>query len=269
MPGTPVTGLDLVRAVIAVASVIVFCLVGLAVGRRKVSPEGRLANGMFQIWWYGLGSLTLITPLGLILKLLRLDTFDVYLFLIQALLLLLFVAVAGLVYYLVYLYTGQRWWLAPIMIFYGLMQAWLGWIFVKMHPYGYGIPPPGTACPNTSTTTPAFLDAHGNPVCGDQTIGLVFSGALLIPVILAAVFYFLLLFRTPEPISRYRIAVVSSAIGLWFTSSLVASIAGLNRYDLWSIVSALISLSAAVAVLMAYRPPSWVRSRLGAEATAG
>jgi hypothetical protein len=67
---------------------------------------------------------------------------------------------------------------------------------------------------------------------------------------------------------RYRILLVSWSIIIWFLSAYLASISGLSQQDWWQIASRLIGLGAALTILFAYQPPSWIKRRFGVTAIA-
>jgi hypothetical protein len=237
---------------LAAASAVVYCLVGLAVGRRNVSGEARVANRMFQLWWFGLATLTLYTPLFFFLGLLHLDTLGVAVFLVEGVLLLLVVALAGLVYYLLYVYSGKTVVAWPVAIYHFVMAAWLQWLLIDAHPYAFVAPPGGGP--------KEFLYEHdftGQPA-------QVWLGILLVlPVLLSAIAYFLLYFQVEGRTAKYRIAVVSGALVVWFGSGIVATLVGLSQSPAWQFASMTISLASSLMILMAYLPPRWVRTRLG------
>ena len=91
---------------------------------------------------------------------------------------------------------------------------------------------------------------------------------LIFPQVIAGIAYFTLYFSVKEVTQKYRVAVVSGSIIIWFLSAFIASISGLSQYDWWQIASRLIGLGATLAILMAYRPIPWIKQRLGVESIA-
>jgi hypothetical protein len=239
---------------LAVVAAVVYVLVGLAVGRRHVSGEASVANRMFQLWWFGMGAISLYAPLQVILGLLHLQGFDVALFLTEAILLLLVLALAGLVYYLLFVYSGKSWVGWPVAIYHFVMLTWLQFVVIQARPYAFGEPPGG------GTKRLLFeTDLAGSP-------GSIWLGVLLLaPVLLSAIAYFLLYFQVEGRTAKYRIAAVSGALVVWFGSSLLASALGLSQRAGWQLVSMIISLAASIMILMAYLPPRWLQQRLRIE----
>ncbi|MFO1534188.1 MAG: hypothetical protein ABR586_00835 [Thermoplasmatota archaeon] len=243
---------------LAVASTIVYAAVGYQVGRRPVSPQGQLAQRMFQAWWYGLAGLSVFTPLVAILSMLGLDTFDVMLVLVQALLIVIFAAIAGLVYYLLYLYTGKRWVLGAVAAYFLVMIVWLEYLLMAAHISGWGVPPDGGA--------KTFLDASGQRIQTNPLQGLLFGLLVAVPPLVSAAAFFLLYFRLDGREQKYRIAMVSAALVVWFGSSLVGTVTGLSRdpatQQAWQMANMVVALFASSVVYVAYKPPRWIARRL-------
>lgn len=242
---------------LAAASTVVYAAVGRQVGRRPASPDAQLAKRMFQAWWYGLAGLSIFTPLVAVLALVGWDTFNVMLLLIQALLILVFAAIAGLVYYLLYLYTGKRWVMGAVVAYFLVMLIWLEYILLAAQIAGWGVPPDGGA--------KTFLDADGQRIQTDPLQGLVFGLLVAVPPLLSTVAYFMLYFRLKGAEQRYRIAVVSAALVVWFGSSLVGTVTGLSQdpatQAAWRVANMAVALCASAAVYLAYRPPAWIARR--------
>lgn len=243
---------------LAIASGIVYLLVGREVGRRPTTSEDHLAMRMFQAWWYGLAGLSVFTPLVAIMGALGWDTFSVMMILIQALLVVIFAAIAGLVYYLLYLYTGKRWVLGAVIPYFIIMIVWLEYILVTGDLAGWGVPPDGGS--------KTFLDSSGERLETDPLQGLVFGLLVAVPPLLSAIAFFLLYFKATQAEQKYRIAMVSASLVLWFGSSLVGTVTGLSNdpdaQHTWRLINGSVALFASIAVLTAYRPPAWVRRRL-------
>ncbi|MBI2078303.1 MAG: hypothetical protein HYT80_08055 [Euryarchaeota archaeon] len=242
---------------LAIASTIVYAAVGYQVGRRPASAEDQLAKRMFQAWWYGLAGLSVFTPLVAILRSLNLDTFDTMLILVQFLLIVVFAAIAGLVYYLLYIYTGRSWVIGPVIAYFVVMIVWLEYILVAAHIEGWGVPPDGGA--------KAFLDASGDRIKTDPVQGLVFGLLISVPPLLSAIAFFSLYFKVTGAEQKYRIALVAASLVAWFGSSLVGTVTGLSRdpatQQAWQLTNMVVALCASCAVYLAYKPPAWVRRR--------
>lgn len=235
-------------AAFAFAAAGVYFIVGARLGARKVSAESQLAATMFATWWFGLALVTATGGLQSIAGALGLVDLPVYLTLTLVNLLVLCVALLGLVYYLVYLFTGKRKALYPLAAFYLFYFALLLYFVLQSQPTGVDVK-------RWNVTL-----HYANQVTSGPLFVAVVAG-LLLPQILGALAYFTLYFRVQERALRFRILVVSWSIILWFGSVGVAAATGLSQDDAWQIVSRAIGLGAALAILIAYNPPGFLKRR--------
>lgn len=224
--------------------------IGLLLSRRAVvSPDARLAWTVFIIWWYALaatnsagGALSLLGAIGVT---------DMALFLTftQVNVLASCLALFGLVYYLLYLFTGNRKVFTPLMVFYIVYYVLL------LYFYNWRIPLHVEV--GKWTTDVVYQHTEIGPF-------FVFMLTLLVfPQIIGSFAYFTLAFRVKEITQKYRIVLISWSIIIAFLSSFMASLAGSSQYDWWQVASRLIGLAASVAMWMAYQPPQWIRQRFG------
>lgn len=238
-----------------VASAVIYRAVGRLVAARPVESKARLASGAFAAWWYVLAFFAVYGAFGDVVTMADRWTVPILVAVTHVILLVLLVAIGALVYYLVYLYTGREWTWKPLLAFYGLFWVFLVYWIESLHPNGLKAGP-------LSPTLAYETDPTGS--AASTAIGLL----LILPIIAAAFAYFTLFFRAKEPTQRYRIAVVSLSILLWFSFSLVGSLAGVSQSLAWIILSRAVSLGAAASVYFAYRPPAWVRRRYHVEGIA-
>ncbi|MGB0653508.1 MAG: hypothetical protein ACPGQL_09940 [Thermoplasmatota archaeon] len=235
--------------------------VGREVRRREVDGDDRIAQGAFASWWYALalssvaGALTTALYLGH-----RLPIY-VYQTLSHASLGLILLGLWGLLYYLVYLYTGSRRALVPLAAGYGLFYLFtvglVNWV---------GAP---EALTDNGWTVMASPEAD-LPVW----VGLTFLVFLVGPQIGASWALFRLGRRLEDRSQRYRLFLVSLSIFVWFGASLVVAAVqtaqegddGGGETSLgWQIGSRVLALAAAATTLAAYRPPKWIQRRYGIE----
>jgi len=240
----------LIGTLFSIASAAIYGYVAARLRQRTISnPGARLAWQLFSLWWYCLAATTLVSGLLHLLGAFNIVSLPPFVALTYVNILLICIALWGLLYYLVYLFTGSRRILVPLTIFYVLYYALLVYTITAGDPAGVEI---------TRWTT-QLVYAH--PLTGPFfTLALVL---LVFPQILASLAYFTLFFHVREATQRYRILLVSWCIILWFGSALVASVAGLSQEDWWQILSRLIGLGAAVGILLAYLPPEIIRRRFG------
>jgi hypothetical protein len=211
-----------------------------------------MASGLFATWWYGLAGAALVS--GTLNFMAAAGYTDLNLWLTFGLfsLLLICAALGGLLYYLIYLYTGSRKAIVPLALFY------LGLYLALMYLVNLNTP---THVEVGRWTAQVKYDKEFDPL-----YGYLFIVLLLVPQLVAAVAYFSLYFRTGDRTQRYRIAMVSGSIIVWFGSSLLVGFLGgrdASQSDAWQVASRILSLMATLAILVAYRPPKVWRQRYG------
>ncbi|TAK12138.1 MAG: hypothetical protein EPO32_09755 [Anaerolineae bacterium] len=248
------TGNVLLGAGLAFLAAGLYGFVGLRMGRRVFeNPEERLAWNAFRTWWLALAAVTALGALPSVAAVLGVR--ELWLFLSFTIFNLFGTCLAlwGLLYYLVFLFTGNRRTLWPLAGFYLLF-------FFGLLAYIFYSGPAGLE-------ERAFSVAirYERPISGIYLILVLLF--LVLPQIIASLAYFRLFFRVREPDLRYRIAVVSWAIIMWFGLGLLAPLVGLSRLEWWPLASRGIGLLAALAIYFAYFPPIAVQRRLDATIT--
>ncbi|HSL44767.1 MAG TPA: hypothetical protein VK897_15130 [Anaerolineales bacterium] len=237
-------------ATLSLLSVIIYYYVGRVLSRRRVaSPDARLAWTLFVVWWYALASSTLVGAMLSVLGAFNLAGLPLFITLTQVNLLAICIALYGLMYYLIYLFTGSRRLLVPLTLFY------IGYYILVIY-YVQSRIPVGVSVGRWSATLQYEQPASG-------PLFLIALLLLIFPQVIGSLAYFTLYFRVKTPTQKYRILLVSWSIIVWFMSSFLASISGLSQQDWWQITSRLIALSASLAILLAYDPLPWIRRRLG------
>lgn len=238
-------------AALACLSGFVFLYVGYVTSRRPGAGADREALHAFGWWWYGLAGLNFYAAVVNPFVAANLVDLDLYVTFLLAVLFVLCVALWGLSYYLIYLFSGDRRWRTPLAILFAGYAVWITYLVIAANPNGY-----------TVTRWGARIDYEyewGGSV--GRILGLLLFG----PIIIGALGYLSIYFRVEGRQPRYRIAIVALTMLLWFGSSIVASWSGFNRWEWWPLVNRFISLSGAVMVLAAYKPPPFIRRWLEAE----
>ena len=240
----------IVSAFFAFAAAAIYSYVGWRLGKRVVpSSEARVAWKSFTVWWYGLAIATLIGGLLNLFGAIGLKNLPLFVTATYLNVQVTCIALLGLLYYLIYLFTGNRNWLGLLVVFYIIFYVLLVYYITASSPNGvnverwnatvsYNIPPSGIF------------------------ITLLFV-LLLVPQIIGGLAYFMLYFRVSENTQKYRILLVSWSIILWFVSPFAAAAGGLSDQDWWQIVNRLIGFAAASTILLAYQPPQWLKQRYG------
>lgn len=224
----------------------IYYYVGHVLSRRhSASPDTRLAWHLFVVWWYALAASTLSSALLSLLAAFGVAGLPLFTTITLMNLLAICVALYGLMFYLLYLFTGNRKLIRPLSLFYIAYYAFLIYWVEASEPMGVTV--------GRWSATLTFQNQIRGPLF------LVVLSLLVFPQIIGSLAYFTLYFRVPTATQRYRILLVSWSIIVWFLSAFLASISGLAQYDWWQIVSRLISLGAALAIMLAYQPPLWIK----------
>ena len=227
-----------------------YVYIGRVVRMRKVSPDASLANGMFVLWWHSLGGLGFLS--AAIMAVYIAGELEIWMY--QAyttfVLMVLFLALWGLQFYLLYLYTGSRRWFMPLAAFYALMFLATEGLIEYIGP------------PDAITDNGWQLKTEPEVEFG-QAFNLVFTALIIGPALVTAIAYARLFRKTEDRTQRYRIALVTGAIIVWFGSSVIGSALDVTQGVAWQTFTRIISILGAGVILMAYKPPKWVREKYG------
>ena len=237
-------------AIFAFIGASIYAYVGLRLSRRVISSsESRVAWQFFTVWWYGLAATTLIGGLQNLLGALGLTDLALFVTANYVSLLLSCLALLGLFYYLIFLFTGNSGWLTPLAILYTISYILLVYFVTASNPVDVTLEPWDTSL------------AYEVPPTGPFVVILVVL--LFASQLLGGFAYFTLYFQVPDVTQKYRILLVSWSIIIWFLNPFVEIAAGLEGQDWWQIVSRIIGLASALTTLMAYQPPQWLKQRYG------
>jgi hypothetical protein len=228
----------------------IYTYTGWRLGKRVVpSSDARLAWVSFTIWWYGLAIVTFLSSLQNLFAALGLTDLPLFVTAIQLNIQISCIALLGLLYYLIYLYTGNRNSLIPLTVFYIVFYILLVYFINASSPNGVSVERWSAGIAYSNTPVGTFI-----------ILLIVF---LILPPVIGGLAYFMLFFRVTGITQKYRIFLVSWSIILWFSSPVVAMVGGLSQQDWWELASRLIGLAAAGIILMAYLPPRWLKQRYG------
>lgn len=230
---------------------LLYLYIGRVLRRRIVSEDGQLANRMFVLWWQVLGVIGLagVAMLGVYMAgLLEVWMYRTY---ILVVLLGIFAALWGLQFYLVFLYTGSRRSFLPLGVFYAIMAVATLALIEYMGP------------PEQLVDNGWAIETRPEPPELGLAFSLAFTLLLVGPPLVAAVAYARLYFKTKDRTARWRIALVTGSILVWFGSSVVATGAQVSDDLTYQLASRLIGIAGALVILMAYKPPQWVRLKYG------
>jgi hypothetical protein len=240
----------LLSTLFALVSSGVYCYIAWRLSKRVVSSsEARLAWRSFTVWWYGLAATTLTRGFLNMLGALGIMSLPLFVTMTYINMLAICVALWGLLYYLIYLFTGNSRSRVPLAIFYII------YYFMLVYYTSASIPSDVTVGRWNITLT------YSAPITGPFFVMVVVL--LLLPQIMGALAYFTLYFRVQEATQKYRVLLVSLSIIVWFLSPLIGLAGGVRQQDWWQFASRLIGLAAAATILMAYLPPRWLKQRYG------
>lgn len=226
----------------------IYFFLGLRLSRRPVSPAARLAAGQFALFWVGLAGVTLIGGAESLVAAFMPPPFALVATLLYLELLVLCVVLWALIGYLTFLFLGRSL-LVPLSAFYGLSYVLLLYYIVASGPDGVVV------------TTGAVSTSFATPV-GGVLLAAVFA-VLILPEFVASALYFALFFRTTDRTVRYRIAIVSWSLILWFGLSSVNLGSLLGGSLAAAVFGRSLGVLAAIAILLAYYPPRALRERFG------
>src|SRR5436190_1202516 len=119
---------------------ITYIFIGWWLSRRVVSSsDARLAWQAFTIWWFGLAATTLLGALQNMFGGFGLTDLPLFITVSYVNLLASCIALWGLVYYLLYLFTGNSSALVPVSIFYLIYYILLVYFYAASVPSGVEI----------------------------------------------------------------------------------------------------------------------------------
>ena len=155
---------------------------------------------------------------------------------------------AGLVYYLLFVYTGRRRLFWSTLLFYVatfmLMQVWL----MQSGPAGTDV----------SHWRVDLRFEHADKGALYKLVVLMF----FVPPLLASAAYAMVLRMAKTPMQRHRVRLMSGSLGVYF---LGLTMGYLNTgWPWWGLVENLLGIGAALVAILALRPPRAVRARLEA-----
>jgi hypothetical protein len=173
--------------------------IGRTLARRSAAlPEARLAWTLFTVWWYALGCTNLADGVLNLLGAFGVTDFALFLTFTHLSVLATCLALFGLVYYLLYLFTGSRKILAPLMVFYIVYYVLLAY-------YYNWIVPLSVAVGRWSVGL-----VYQRPLAGPFFLFMLIL--LVFPEIIGSLAYFTLFYRVRDLTQKYRVALVSWSI---------------------------------------------------------
>lgn len=241
----------LASAALTVLTAAVYLYLGRLVNRRPLDGAAKRAIWAFAAWWVGLGLVTLADSTALLLAASGIATVPVHVTVTHVTVAGLTVGLAGLLYYLLYVYTGNEGVAWPVAAFYAVFYV------VTMY-YLNATQAAGVTVSDWSVSVDYAQRSGG------VLLSLIL-GMLILPILFAAIGYGSLFFQVESRSQRFRVGMVSGAFIVWFGSALLAQVTGFNEAAYWPVASQVIALLAPLAIILAFNPPSWLKNRLDVE----
>lgn len=240
------------KGLVALATGVLYVYVARLVLQRDAPVDARRAHAAFATWWWTFGVLEFLAGAYSIPAAMGHRDLALVTTLINVMLVLIAAALAGLVYFLLYLYTGWRRAFWPVVAAYALLALALMYLVAWMQPIGF----------DEASSDARIVFARELTGLPAVLLGLLLS----LPVLVAAIGHGSLYFGTRVPELRFRIAVISLAFVGWFGWSTVSAALQLAQRHPDSLalfaVNSAISLIVPLLVILAYRPFGWIRARL-------
>lgn len=239
-----------VSVALSLATTTLLAYAGVLVLRRSASDEARLALRMFATWWFSVAAVIFLAGSHTLLAILGVRDIALHTALVYAGAVPLAAALWGLLYYLVFIYTGRRSAIWPLTL------AYVGFLAFELYYFAsFGDRRLEETIWNVRVVGDAFPPTW---------IGMTFAALLAAPVLFVVAAYGLLLLRTLDPAHRYRLRLITFAFAQWFGVVLVGYALGWDRAEWFPIVYEAPGVLASLLVVAAYRPPRWVERHLAA-----
>lgn len=222
-------------SLLTLATGVAYALVGMCIARRARAQDG-LALGLFSLFWFAVAYYGVTDGLWSLAVPLSDPPLAVGVTILYTKTLVGCLGFFGLVYYLTYLYTGERRLLVPLAAFYAVVYVLVLYSYVQAEPVGQVV-----------QTWRSGL-AYARP---GTFLGMLAVLALFAPPLLAAIAYARLVTKTDDPRTRRRILVVSAAFAAFFGGLLFGWLGG--AWYWWPLVEKLLALATGLAVYAVLR----------------
>ena len=236
----------LVSGVASLVGMSIYSYLGWRLSHRAVGPATRVPALQFALFWVGLATFTAIGAVEDLVGAFQLPSLDLVVTAGYLQILILCVLLWCLVGYLLFLFLG-RGFLGPLAGFYAVLYVLLVYFITASHPVA--------VVHSAGQVGVQYASALSGPVIGALLV------LLIAPEFLGAIGYFTLFFRTRDPTIRYRIALVSWSLILWFGLGVTNVGALLGGGVAAELLARSLGVIAAVVILLAYFPPAAIRAR--------
>lgn len=237
---------------LSLAAAGLYLLIGRHAARSSFTPEGAAGARLFRYWWVGLAGLACMTGLQGLLAAWAADAPWIALAAVSSqFFYVLFACMAlwGLMCYLWFLYTGSLR-ASPFFLFFYMLVYVAGAVSMAYQ----GVV--GFQAYDFVATV-----AYQNPIPESGLVYGLFYSLLILPQILVAGLYLALYRRVGDRQARLRVVLVSASLLTLLLVTYGVGVSG-HSFDAWWLTGqqALMLLTSA-GVLLAHRPPAWLRER--------
>lgn len=220
---------------------VVYAFVGWKLRRKDgLTGPAERAWARFGAWWFALAATGFIASLFSLLAYVGVQDVALFATIQDALIITFAVAMACLVYYVIYLWTGQEWTRWPVHLMYVVYVALFFYEISASRPRGIIVNGWRPVLEYEVPFYPGFL-----------ALSFLF---LFLPQSLAALTYLFLYFRTQDAVSRRRIMLVATGILGVSAGAVVIARPILDGAAWIQIAGRLAVIAAAFAILAAYLP---------------
>jgi hypothetical protein len=234
-----------------------YLLIGGHASRSSFTPSGRQGAGLFRFWWWGLAGMAAISGAQGLLAAFASDARWISVAAASSQFFYVFAAstaLCGLMCYLWFLYTGSMRASPFFVFFYGLVYVAAGASIAWQHVTGF-------------VAFDYVVDvSYANMLPEEGMVYVGFFSLFLVPQMLVAALYLALYRRVGDRRARVRVVLVSASLLALLTITYVAGVTGHFHDAWWLSAQPALELLASAGVLLAHRPPRWIRERYEMEA---
>lgn len=228
-------------AAIGLASAASFAWVAAAHLRRPLPRDHRLAGRAFAWSWMGASAVALLNAVALLADNAQVLSPGWTLAFGWANVVMGLLMLAGVMAYLAYLLTGNRFAVPMVGVVYAAQLAALVHVLLRLEP--------SAAIATGWTLQFQFGEGQTAP-----WIPLVF----LAPALLASACYLGMIAKAEDPTTRWRIGLVGGGLTMWSGAAILVRMA--DSPDAF-VFARLAGAILAICAVMAYAPPTWARER--------
>lgn len=249
-----------IRTALQVSYTVLFFMVGAMLLGRKVQPEYKRPTFFFGLWWTIAGVIAAVQIIQQVLF--RYPMFQGNLLATAYGVILwsaMMVGIFGLLYYMLFLFTGKEKWTIPLAVFYAAATALVLYVIISSGPYV--VKAAGILYQGTTNERWYNVGEIAYTTYPSYSMLILLACAVLLPIIIVAIALYALYFRLDRPTQKYRVLMIATGMLLWFGSGMTGNAAGVSQGQLYSTIMAGTSLVSSLMIYLAYKPPKFVKKR--------